>query len=69
MVRDISAEESLFPLRLPQRRPLATVAPLYGSDDDEYAPQYEPEFVSEYYEPEDEEEWRRESPSTGLRLK
>jgi len=54
-------EESLLPLRLPQRRPLANVAPLYGSYDDEYAPQYEPEFVAEYYEPEYDEEWRRES--------
>jgi hypothetical protein len=51
-------EESL-PLRLPQRRELATIAPLYGRSDDEYAPQYEPEFYAEYYEP-DEEEWRRE---------
>jgi hypothetical protein len=53
-------EESL-PLRLPQRRLLATVAPLYGREDDEYAPHYEPEFYAEYYEPEEEEGRSRES--------
>lgn len=57
------SEESL-PVRLPQRRPLASVAPLYGRDE-EYAPQYEPVFVSEYYNP-DEEDWQRESPRRAL---
>ena len=60
------SEESLLPVRLPQRRPLATVAPLYGQEDDEYAPQYEPAFSSEYYDPEDEVEWQRESPRRAL---
>ncbi len=61
------SEESL-PVRLPQRRPLATVAPLYGGDDDddEYAPSYEPVFVSEFYFPDDEEDWRREPPRRAL---
>ena len=61
------SEESL-PVRLPQRRPLATVAPLYGGDDDddEYASSYEPVFVSEFYSPDDEEDWRREPPRRAL---
>jgi hypothetical protein len=54
-------EESSLPLRLPQRRPLATVKPLHTEDDQEYASPYEPTFVSEFYEPETDEPWRRES--------
>ena len=53
--------ETSLPLRLPQRRPLATVKPLYADNDAEYASPYEPVFVSEFYEPESEEPWRRES--------
>jgi hypothetical protein len=60
------SEESLIPVRLPQRRPQATVAPLYEQEYEEYAPQYEPAFVSEYYDPTDEEEWQRESPRRAL---
>jgi hypothetical protein len=60
------SEESLLPVRLPQRRSLATVAPLYEHEDDEYAPQYEPVFASEYYDPDVEEEWQRESPRRAL---
>jgi hypothetical protein len=48
-----------LPQRLPQRRPLATVAPLYGQEDDDYAPQYEPAFSSEYYDPDVDEVWSR----------
>jgi hypothetical protein len=54
-------DESSLPLRLPQRRPLASVKPLYIEQDEEYASPYEPAFVSEFYEPETEEPWRRES--------
>jgi hypothetical protein len=60
------SEEELLPVRLPQRRPLAIVAPLYGHEDEEYAPQYEPVFASEYYNPDDEEDWQRESPRRAL---
>jgi hypothetical protein len=59
------SEESLLPVRLPQRRPLAA-APFYEQEDDEYAPQYEPVFASEYYDPDVEEEWQRESPRRAL---
>jgi hypothetical protein len=54
-------DESSLPLRLPQRRPLATVKPLYRDEEPEYASPYEPAFVSEFYQPESEEPWRRES--------
>jgi len=60
------SEEELLPIRLPQRRPLAMVAPLYEREDEEYAPQYESAFVSEYYNPNDEEDWQRESPRRAL---
>jgi hypothetical protein len=60
------SEESLLPVRLPQRRPLAAAAPFYEQEDYEYAPQYEPVFVSEYYDPDVEEEWQRESPRRAL---
>lgn len=53
--------DSSLPLRLPQRREMATIAPLYSEYDDHYAPQYEEEFSSEFYQPETEEQWRRES--------
>jgi hypothetical protein len=53
--------EDSLPLRLPQRRPLATIAPLYGQEDEDYAPQYEPAFSSEYYDPEVDEGWSREA--------
>lgn len=63
------SEESLpvrLPQRLAQRQPQATVAPFYEGDDEEYAPQYEPVFSSEYYNPDDEEDWQRESPRRAL---
>jgi hypothetical protein len=47
--------ESSLPIRIPQGRRLATVAPLYHEDDDEYD--------SEFYDANDDSEWRRESPS------
>jgi hypothetical protein len=57
-------EESLplrIPQRMPKRRPLATIAPLYEQEDDDYAPQYEPAFSSEYYDPDVDEVWSRET--------
>jgi len=51
--------ESSLPLRLPQRRQLASVQPLYGgsmsSGDSPY------EYDDEFYEPEGETGWRREA--------
>jgi hypothetical protein len=55
--------DSSLPLRLPQRREMATIAPLYSEYDDRFVPQYEEEFSSEFYQPETEEQWRRESQS------
>jgi hypothetical protein len=52
--------DSSLPLRLPQRRPLATVEPLYADDDDQYESRYEDEFTSEFYEPDADQQWRRE---------
>ena len=54
-------QEASLPLHLPKRRVLATIEPLHGDRFDRYAPQYEEEFTSEFYEPEAEEQWRRES--------
>lgn len=51
--------ESSLPLRLPQRRSLATVQPLY----DEYPQHSEEEFASDFYEPESDIRWQRESQS------
>ena len=47
--------ESSLPIRVPQGRRLATVEPMYDDDRDE--------FDSEFYDAEDDSEWRRESPS------
>jgi hypothetical protein len=47
--------ESSLPIHLPRGRQLATIAPLYREP--------APEFDSEFYEPDAEDEWRRESPS------
>ena len=52
--------DSSLPFRLPQRRPLATIEPLYADDDGRYEPRHEDEFTSEFYEPDAEEQWRRE---------
>jgi len=54
-------QDSSLPLHLPKRRVLATIEPLYSDRNDRYAPQYEEEFASEFYEAEAEEQWRRES--------
>jgi hypothetical protein len=47
--------ESSLPIRIPQGRRLATVEPMYDDDRDE--------FDSEFYDADDDSEWRRESPS------
>jgi hypothetical protein len=47
--------ESSLPIRIPQARELATIEPLYDEDVEE--------FDSEFYDANDESEWRRESPS------
>jgi len=47
--------ESSLPIRIPQGRTLSTVAPLYHDDVEEYD--------SEFYDANDDSEWRRESPS------
>jgi hypothetical protein len=48
--------ESSLPVRIPQGRRLATVEPLYDDDRDQ--------FDSEFYDANDDSEWRRESPSS-----
>jgi len=53
--------DSSLPLRLPKRRDLATIEPLHAERYDRYAPHYEDEFTSEFYEPDADEQWRRES--------
>lgn len=53
-------EEDSLPLRLPGRRQLATIEPLYRESEDYYTPRYEDEFTSEFYEPDNEFAWRRE---------
>jgi hypothetical protein len=50
--------ESSLPVHLPQRRGIASVQPLY----DEYTAPPEG-FDSEYYEPDDDQQWQRESMS------
>jgi hypothetical protein len=52
------SDESL-PLRLPQRRPLAPVEPLYQDQYDGYA-SFEDELDAEFYEPEASITWDRE---------
>jgi hypothetical protein len=52
--------DSSLPMRLPQRRSLATIESLYTGDDDSHEYRYEDDFKSEYYEPDADEQWRRE---------
>lgn len=52
--------DSSLPIRLPQRRPLATIEPLYLDDGERYAPRYEDDFESEYYDASADDQWRRE---------
>jgi hypothetical protein len=54
--------EPSLKVRLPQRRPLARVAPMYDDDEVEQTPYvyYDDEFDSEFYDPDSPETWRRE---------
>ncbi|HEV3267223.1 MAG TPA: hypothetical protein VGZ68_02360 [Acidimicrobiales bacterium] len=52
--------DSSLPIRVPQRRQLATIEPLYGRQHDGYSAQYEDEFDSEFYEPEAAQSWDRQ---------
>ena len=51
--------ESSLPVRFPQPRPLASVQPLYRDG----VPDVDDEFASEYYQPEADDGWQRESRS------
>jgi hypothetical protein len=53
--------DSSLPLRLPKRRELATIEPLHGERYDRYSHRYDEEFTSEFYEPDAEEQWQRET--------
>jgi hypothetical protein len=52
--------DSSLPVRVPQRRPLATIEPLYTENFDRNPPQYEDEFDDEFYEPEADVQWQRQ---------
>jgi hypothetical protein len=52
--------DSSLPIRIPQRRQLATIEPLYGQEFDRFPTHYEEEFESEFYEPEAGHQWDRE---------
>ena len=52
--------DSSLPIRVPQRRQLATIEPLYSQGHDRFAVSYEEEFESEFYEPETGNRWDRE---------
>jgi small-conductance mechanosensitive channel len=54
-------DESSLPLRLPQRRQLANVQPLYNGSSASYEDQYDDDSYDEFYEPEGDTGWRRES--------
>jgi len=53
--------ESSLPLHLPQRRPLATVQPLYDETPVVYEDQYQYEDYDEFYEPDTDVRWRHEN--------
>jgi hypothetical protein len=52
--------DSSLPIRVPQRRQLATIEPLYSQGYERYAVRYEDEFKSEFYEPEAGPQWDRQ---------
>ena len=52
--------DSSLPLRLPQRRSLATIESLYTDNDDSMEYRYDDDVTSQYYEPDADEQWRRE---------
>src|ERR1039458_6563190 len=52
--------DSSLPVRVPERRPLATIEPLYSQGRERYAAHYEDEFESGFYEPEADDQWGRQ---------
>ena len=52
--------DSSLPIRVPQRRQLATIEPLYSQGYDRISAHDEDEFESEYYEPEAGHQWDRQ---------
>jgi hypothetical protein len=54
--------EPSLKVRLPQRRALARVEPMYDEEEGEQSPYvyYDDEFDSEFYDPESPETWRSE---------
>jgi small-conductance mechanosensitive channel len=52
--------DSSLPIRVPQRRQLATIEPLYSQGYDRSSAYYEDEYQSEYYEPESSPQWDRQ---------
>ncbi|MHB8379133.1 MAG: hypothetical protein ACYDB2_04330 [Acidimicrobiales bacterium] len=52
--------DSSLPIRVPQRRQLATIEPLYSQGYDRFPANYEDEFESEFYEPEAGHQWDRQ---------
>jgi hypothetical protein len=53
-------DDSSLPIRVPQRRQLATIEPLYSQGYDRADVQYEDEFESEFYEPQTDHQWDRQ---------
>jgi hypothetical protein len=49
--------DSSLPIRVPQRRQLATIEPLYSQGYDRFTASYEDQFESEFYEPETAQQW------------
>lgn len=52
--------DSSLPIRVPQRRQLATIEPLYSQGYDRFTAYDEDEFQSEFYEPEASRQWDRQ---------
>jgi hypothetical protein len=52
--------DSSLPIRVPQRRQLATIEPLYSQGYDRFPVHQEDEFESEFYEPEAGQQWDRQ---------
>ena len=51
--------DSSLPIRVPQRRQLATIEPLFSQGYDRFPESYEDEFESEFYESDDAHQWDR----------
>ncbi|HVA52482.1 MAG TPA: hypothetical protein VNF05_03095 [Acidimicrobiales bacterium] len=52
--------DSSLPIRVPQRRQLATIEPLYSQGYERSPAHYEEEFESEFYEPDWVQQWGRQ---------